>query len=294
MDFHPKEIDLAMISDKRPRVYDYTSFREFLKDSYLFKRKKNPSFTESAFVKQIGLGANSRGYLKLIIQGKRNLTNRTMHGIINCLKFTPKESHYFETLVYYNQAKNDEEKEFYFKRLEQSIGGRHSSAFLVLKSQYNYYSKWYLVAIREVVALKDFVEDEDWIRAKLKNKVTKKQVSDSILDLLNLGLLKRRDDGKLVQSATLVKFSDDETNYTVVQNVHSQFLDCSKEALHEESYNDRSVSHVVISTDESRFKEMREDIKEFRDMINRKYGDCAENKINKVYTLGIQLYPLTN
>lgn len=173
VDFRPKEIDLAKVSDKRPVVYNYTNFRAFLKDSYLYKKKKNPSYTESAFIRQAGLGNNSRGYLKLLVEGKRNLSNRTLHGMLSCLKLNPKEAHYFETLVFYNQAKNEEEKDFYFQRLEKSIGTRDSQAFQILKSQYNLYSKWYLVAIREVIALCDFVEDEEWIRKKLKNRVSK-------------------------------------------------------------------------------------------------------------------------
>lgn len=276
-----------------PTVYDFTDYRKFLKASFLFRRAKNASYSETAFIKAAGFGPNSRGYFSLIMKGKRNLSAKTILGFSQSLKLDEKEAHYFESLVLYNQAKTEKDKSFYFERMKKFIRGSKTRAFELLSSQYNYFSRWYTVAIRELVSHDDFEEDQDWIRKKLRNRISKKQVQEAIADLLNLGMLSRRENGKLYLNDELVQFTDTSLNYTIVNQIHGQMLDLSRESLFMDNYEDRSISNVVLACDSSHFPEIRQEIKEFRRHIMKKYG-ANPQKVDCVLGMGLQLYFLTD
>lgn len=275
-----------------PRVFDHSDYREYLKKALEFKRSKNPSYSESAFLKQAGFGPNSRGYFGLIVNGKRNLSSKSILGFGQALKLNDKEMSYFENLVHYNQADNDKDKAYYFGRVSQAIRGKETKAYELMRSQYNYFYNWYLVAIKELASFADFSEESDWIIKKLRNKVTSKQVKEALEDLTRLGILVRNESGKLIPSNEVIRFTDSSLNYTTVNNIHTQMLEKAGEALVEDSYEDRSVSCVVLSCDSDDFQNIRNDIREFRSQILNKYGVQAK-KVDAVLNLGLQLFHLT-
>ncbi len=278
---------------ERPVIYDYVDYRAFLSDSLLHIQTKNSKYSATAYVRQAGFGENSRGYFNLIMNGKRNLSSSTILGFAKTLKLNEKETFHFENLVHYNQATTEKEKGLYFERINKNMKGKTSKAFELLRSQYNYFSNWYLVAIRELVSTENFKEDYEFISKRLKNKVTKKEIIEAINDLINLGLLARDSKGVLVQSEEFINFTDTSMNYTVVNALHSQMLDRAKESLNEDEYINRSASCVVLATDKDNFDKIREEIKAFREQMMNKYG-TNNAKVDCVLNLGIQLNHITS
>lgn len=117
-------------------------------------------------------------------------------------------------------------------------------------------------------------------------------MQDAIADLITLGLLKRNTEGQLVQAEEFVTFTDNSLNYTVVNALHSQFLEKAKDSLSEDPYANRSASCVVIATEKENFNMIREEIKAFREHILNKYG-ANSGELNCVLNLGIQLNHIT-
>lgn len=278
---------------EKPVIYDYVDYRAFLSDSLQYIQTKNPKYSATAYVRQAGFGENSRGYFNLIMNGKRNLSSSTILGFSRTLKLSEKETFHFENLVHYNQATTEKEKTLYFERISKNMKGKTSKAFELLKSQYNYFSQWYMVAIRELISLDNFKEDYDFIAKKLRNKISKKEIIEAINDLITLGLVARDTNGKLIQSEEFINFTDTSMNYTVVNALHTQFLDKAKETLSEDAYTNRSASCVVIATDKDNFDKIREEIKAFREHIMNKYA-TNNAKVDCVLNLGIQLNHITN
>lgn len=282
----------ATHKNEKPSIYEYVDYRAFLSDSLIHIQSRNPKYSATAYVRQAGFGENSRGYFNLIMNGKRNLSSSTILGFAKTLKLNEKETFHFENLVHYNQATTEKEKSLYFERINKSMKGKTSAAFELLKSQYNYFTNWYMVAIRELISNDNFIEDYDFIAKKLRNKVSKKEIIESINDLIKLGLLERDEKGLLVQADKLINFTDSSMNYTVVNALHSQFLDKAKESLNEDAYENRSASCVVIATDKENFDKIRAEIRAFREHILNKYA-TTNDKVDCVLNLGIQLNHIT-
>ena len=63
-------------------------------------------------------------------------------------------------------------------------------------------------------------------------------------------------------------------------------------SLEEDRYEDRSVSGVLLACDASSFEEIREEIKEFREKILKKYGSRPK-RVDGLMSVGLQLNFLT-
>ncbi|MEK6707071.1 MAG: TIGR02147 family protein, partial [Bdellovibrionota bacterium] len=196
-----------------------------------------------------------------------------------------------ENLVYFNQAKTSKDREYYFQRLSISAHGNESKQFEILRSQYNYYSNWYYVAVREVIALDDFREDPAWVVSMLRHKISKQQASEAIRHLEQLGMIKRNDAGKLVQSEPLVKYPGGIFNH-VIQKFQIEMLERAKESLNDDEYAQRNASSVTLSCDHERVRDIKKCIDEFRDRITLEFG-VNSKKTDSVVQVNVQIFQLT-
>src|SRR5690348_8332036 len=139
---------------KKKSLFEYDNYREFLKDTYLSK-KENKKFSFRVFSRMAGFKAGN--YLKLVMDGERNLTIESIEKFSMALKFNKEESKFFKNLVLFNQASSVDEKNKY---AEQLLYSRVYRKIYPLKElQYRYFSQWYFVPIREMVNLPEFIED---------------------------------------------------------------------------------------------------------------------------------------
>ena len=286
----PKSDHLIRSVKTRPSVFYYTSYRSFLKDYYHYLSHRNPQFSETAFIRKVGYCSSSRGYFGLILKGKRNLSNKSIIGFAQACGMNSKELNYFENLVHFNQAKTSRDKDFYFQRISQVMKNKCPEIHQLLKSQYHYCSHWYVVAMRELVSLDDFKEEPVWIAKRFNYKVTKKQIRQSIEDLLALGLLKRDESGQLRQTDLFLRFEEEEVNFNTLINFHREMMSLAVAAL-DRPYQERSASSVILTCNESDLAAIREEIRNFRTSIISKYG-CRKKGVNQMLAMNIQLFPL--
>ncbi len=92
----------------KPIVFEYLSSREFLKDYYHYRKSIDESFSFQKWSHELGL--KNKTLLRLIIAGKRNVTDFIIDRM--CLQIFEKEIErdYFCHLVIYSQSKSKEEK----------------------------------------------------------------------------------------------------------------------------------------------------------------------------------------
>lgn len=101
---------------KKPQIFKYLDYRLFLADTYTYYKQTTTYFSYRYFSSKAGI--NSSSFLKLVIEGKRGLTDETCEKFIHALRLWGKEGDFFRVLVKYNQAKTPQEKLRNFKDLE--------------------------------------------------------------------------------------------------------------------------------------------------------------------------------
>jgi uncharacterized protein (TIGR02147 family) len=268
-------------------VFTYLNYREFLKDYYEEQKATNPHFSYRYFSRLAGI--KSSAFFKLVIQGDRGLTPSSTQQFLKALKLSKKESRYFEALVLFNQAKNDESKKLYFERL---MTARPSVKFEgIQKDQYEYYTKGYYVTIREMVAMPDFEEDAQWIAKRLNPKITTSQAAHAVEVLERLGFLMRNEEGKLVQNDSAVATDPIVASHEVFR-FQCEMLDKAKDALCNFPVELVELSSVTIPIQPRNIEKIKERIRKFQEdmvsLINKGSDDYSG-----VFQVNMQMFPLT-
>ena len=96
-------------------LFEYMNYRDFLRDYYEEKKREHSFYSFRLFSQKAGF--KSPNFLKLVIDGNRNLSKESVYKFVKALGLNKKESDYFENLVFFNQSESLEEKNAYLARL---------------------------------------------------------------------------------------------------------------------------------------------------------------------------------
>ena len=268
-----------------PDVLQYTNYRVYLQDYYEFKKKTVPAFSLRFFAEKAGL--SSHAHLKLTIDGKRNITKNTVVKLIHGLGLENQRAAYFESLVFFNQAQTDADKQVYYAQLLKA--SPRSKLHKMEKAQFRIFREWHHSAILEMVALKDFRPIPDWISRRLGGLITPAQVTESLKLLVELGLLVKTANGFRQRDPLIT--TDDEVQDLMVKMYHLQMLKLSANMLSALPGPQRDVSALTFSIKREDFPNLKKHLQLMRKELldfSAKAGDAEE-----VVQVNIQLYPLT-
>jgi uncharacterized protein (TIGR02147 family) len=242
-----------------PNLFEYDNYRKFLKDAYLALKAKDKKFSFRYFARVAGF--NSHNFLRLIIEGKSNMSVASAEKMIKFFKLNAEESRFFHSLVLLNQAKTHEEKQTYAKEILRSQTYRRIHPFN--EAKYEFFAHWYVSAVRELVALPGFKEDPAWIARHVVPAIKTSEAKKALEDLLQLGLIKRNDHGTLVQSEALLS-TPPEVSSAYVANWHKEYLKRAAESIELLPREMRDISAVSFGFSKKNINLLKEMIVTFR------------------------------
>jgi hypothetical protein len=97
-------------------VFKYLDYRDFLKDHYESSKKRYEFFSFRYISLKTGLDASF--YLK-VLQKQLHLSLKSIPAIVRFLGFKKNESEYFNLLVRFNRATQEDEVRLYFEKLTE-------------------------------------------------------------------------------------------------------------------------------------------------------------------------------
>ncbi|MBI2082313.1 MAG: TIGR02147 family protein [Deltaproteobacteria bacterium] len=270
-----------------PDLFNYLNYRHFLKDYYReAKEKRGALFSFRTFSRLAGL--KSPNFLKLVMEGKRNLGPQGIRGFSKALHLNKEESSFFEALVNFNQAPNDSERNQWYETLSRSR--RYREIKQIEKDYFVYYSRWYYPAVRELVLLPDFKEDPQWIAERLFPPITPREAKVALELLLELGFLKRNSSGHLIQ-ATRNMTTDREVVSLAIANFHREMIQKAAESIEKTPPEKRDISSLTLALSKEKFEEAKRRIQDFRRELNILLSD--DQKVDSVYQLNFQIFNLS-
>ncbi len=267
--------------------YRYLDFRLYLKDLLRAEKERNKVFSFRYFSRVAGFSSPS--YLKMVMDGQRNLSPSSIHQFAKAFKLGRRETAYFEALVLFNQAKTEKEKDLYFERLSAL---RPTANLRGLeKDQYEYYTQKHFVIIREMVALPHFSNDPEWIAQRLNPPIKAKEVEHALGVLIRLGLLKRDEHGKLAQCDASVTTPPEVVSIEVMQ-FHKAMINDAKEALFAVAPNKRDISALTVPIPLKSMPILKQKLQAFREELLA-FINKGDQNFDEVYQFNIQLFPVT-
>lgn len=270
----------------RPNITEYNDYRAYLRDYYVAEKARRPAFSYRYFARRAG--HTSPNFLKLVIEGKRNLGPASVSAFARALELDADEASFFAELVAFGQAKTDTDKNKHLTRI--TAARNYRKAGKIEGQLFEYLSHWYLPALRELVARPDFVEDPKWIAKELVPAITAKKATDGIKILLNLGLIRRTADGRLERGDPSWT-TGPEPSSKIVEGFHSQMLTLAGEGLGKFSGDERAVSSLVVCVKAKTVAELKRRLTSFQQEL---LALCdADEEPEVVIQIGMQMFPLS-
>jgi uncharacterized protein (TIGR02147 family) len=269
-----------------PDVFRYRDYREFLRAFYDHNKSQGYGFSLRAFSKRARL--RSSNYLKLVMDGDRNLTAEMAVRFAEACALRGQAADYFCELVAFGQAESAAERERAYTRLARFK--RYRKVHRLDRAQDAYHSHWYIPVIRELAARADFSEDPHWIARKLLPQIAPREAAQALAILRELGLLVRGADGRLVQSEPLVQTADGPLGHHLV-TFHRSMLERAAEALDRVPRDDREIASLTLCVTEARMRELKRELERFRDDLLQRFG--ADEDARRVVQVNLQMFPLS-
>lgn len=266
-------------------IFEYSDYREFLRDTYELKKAKNPHFSYRYLAMKAEI--NSSGFFKLIIEGKRNLTKASLLKTCKAFELKAKEAEYFENLVFFNQAKTLDEKNHFFEKL--IFAQKKNKHEPIQRDKFQYFSEWYHPVVRELAVMPHIKGNAEKIAQAIQPSITLQQVRQSLQLLLDLEFLKKKGRGYIQTQPTLTSgsgiYSHDLINYQVKN------LKLAQKAFDIVKANQRLHSSTTLGVSEKTYQLMVKKSRQFREQLQEiaEKDDAPEN----VYLLQMSLFPLS-
>ena len=267
-------------------IYEYIDYRKLLRDLYTEAKERNPNFSYRHIAQKAGF--SSAGFFANILQGKRNISAENIFKFAHLFKLKRHETEYFELLVLFDQAKNHDQKKYYFEKI---LASKRSKITVTDARQYEFYSQWYYTAVREVLDIyrfdgRDFAE----LAKKVSPAITPAQAKKAVELLETMGFIKRGDDGVYRQSDDFITTGYDAPTVAVTNYLVST-IDLAREAIDRYPRDQRSISTLTFSCSAEGYKSIEERLKTFRRELLEIVR--ADKKRDRIYHINFHVYPMS-
>ncbi|HYP77779.1 MAG TPA: TIGR02147 family protein [Polyangiaceae bacterium] len=267
-------------------VYAYLDYRAFLRDFYAAKKAKSAGFSYRSFSKRAGV--SSPNYLKLVVDGQRSLSAKMAEKFAQACGLDADASRYFVHLVAFNQAKTSTERSLHYGKLTSFQHYRQAHKLEIAHAAY--YSDWFMPAIRELAASREFRADPEWIADQLIPNITPLQAARALETLCDLGLLVEDETGRLVQADALLS-TGPETRGLHIAAFHRVMTQRAIESIDLVPPQERDISSLTLCLSRGGLKAFKERIQRVRRELLEL--SALETEPEQVVQINFQLFPLS-
>ena len=269
-------------------VFEYLDYRAYLRAYYTAEKQRRAAFSHRFFSRQAGL--RSPNFLKLVMDGERNLGPETVPKFAKALGLVGEAAAFFTDLVTFTQAESVADKNRAFERI--SASRRFRSARRIEGDLFKYLSHWYNPAVRELAAREDFQENPKWIATQLRPKISTAEAGAALDLLLSLGLLVRdQQSGKIARGEPTLTTEHQTVRSLAVTNFHRQMLERASASIEEIPPSERDLAALTVCVGPATAALVKERIHKFREELTQLCD--ADTSSSIVYQLNIQWFPLS-
>lgn len=263
-------------------IVEYTDFRLYMRDFYE-ERKRCSAFSWREFSKVAGFSSPS--YMKVVCDGKSNLSRIGIERTGAAMGLSGFEMDYFREMVVFGQAESEDKKKETYERM-LTMAKAHKVRVLE-GDLFEYYETWRNPVLRELAPIMPGATPGE-LAKMCYPEVSAQEVQQSLHFLTKAGLLKK-DSENFVQSETSLRGTTDATRlamrgmHRIMSRLATPALELPKEV--------RNFSGVTMGLSRDSFGKIEKVLDECRQKIIEIAAE--EKNIEQVYRLNLQLFPLT-
>lgn len=269
-------------------IFNFSDPVDFLNYALGLKQLNNRRFSLRAWARQLGFINPS--FLSHILKNERKLNLDLAAKITDNLKLKSDAKRYFEYLILFKYSKTMDEKSIYSEMIESIKPEKIKSQQTLSIEEFRIISDWYHTAILEMVELKDFKYDLEYISQRLGGEYSIQEVKKAVERLLDLELLKEIPSGKIKRNKGNSILLENNIPNIAVRHYHKQLLEKAKVAIDSQTINERDIRGTTISIKKKDYNKITEIIKKAHSEI-LKYSTEGEGE--EIYHLSSQFFRLT-
>ncbi len=279
-----------------PQVSDYMDYRQFLKDFYAFKKDQSKAQIRPYNYQVFSAAANikSPNYLKMIIEGRRNLSGDMILKFAKALGLDKAQTEDFKLLVKFTQASDPADRNVFLKQLSEYRVEQKLKSGEIDKKTWDKIPNWVAWIIYAMVDQEGVKFDTRSIRTLLRAKATEDEIEQAIASLVDSGEIVRDPvSGELKKAFNLEQ--PEEIPVALVRKLQAQLMYLGLESLYQDSPTEREFGTLTLSLNKEEFEEIRFKLRQMRKALNKDNAIArGAKKGDRVYQLNLQLFPVTN
>lgn len=294
----------SRVSRERPDLRRYGDYRQFLVEYVAWLREQDSRFSFRSFARRAGF--SSPNYLKLVMDGDRNLAVESAPKFSVGLGLSPEEGEVFACLVALASARHDAARNAIYADLRERTRGDDFA--MLREDQFAVYDHWWVLAVRDMSELPDFVCDAEWIAQRIRPRIRPAMAQKAIDLLLRLGLWARDGDtGRVATTAATLSSGLEPTPVQGlgIRNYHRAHFELAARSLDEVSREERNITSAVVTLDAIGYAEAVDAITKLRrtllDIAARSRevamaGATSHGEVGRdprVYEVLLALFPMT-
>lgn len=280
-----------------PVVTEYMDYRRLLENFYLFRREQTKKNLRPYSYSTFAAAANikSPNYLKMIIEGKRNLSPDMIGRFSKAMNLTKDHSDQFRMLVLFNQSMEPSERNLLLKglsdlRLRQQVksGEIDKKTAARLPS----WVAWVLYALLDQEGVNFKVES---LREVLRGKAKADEIDAALQSLIASGeIAVDEKTGRFVKSLKRMETPED-IPVALIRKLQAQLMLLGLESLYQDSPTEREFGTLTVALTQNEFEELRFKLRQMRKQVHK---DISINRMSspgeRVYQMNLQLFPVTD
>lgn len=279
-----------------PQVSEYLDYRQYLQDFYLYKRSQTKNqlrpYTYSVFAAAADI--KSPNYLKMIIEGKRNLSEDMIMKFSKALGHNKARSVEFRLLVLFNQTTDPAERNLLLKELtEVRVEGKIKSGEIDQKT-WDKVPSWVTWVVYAMIDQEGVSFQTDELKGLLRGKARADEIEEAIEKLIASGDVVKDETGKLKKSRALTEGAD-EIPVALIRKLQAQLMLLGLESIYEDNPTEREFGTLTMALTKAEFEEIRFKLRQMRKQLHKDNSIARMNSLGeRVYQLNLQLFPVTN
>lgn len=282
---------------KAPVISDYMDYRKYLADFYLFRREQTKTDLRPYNYQMFSAAANIKSpqYLRLIIDGKRNLSDDMVAKFAKALNLGRDHTDELRVLVHFTQATDPAERNRHLKALMELRVSQKIKSGEIDSKAFEQIPGWVAWILYSMTDLKNVKFDIQSLKQLLGEKATQDEIQQALNKLLESGQLVRDPETNEVKKARPLMENADNIPVALVRKLQAELLYLGMESLFQDEPLEREFGTVTLSLTEKEFEEIKFKLRQIRKQLTKDNSIArAQNPGERIYQLNIQLFPVTH
>lgn len=279
-----------------PVLGEYADFRLYLRAVYEYRRQTEGTglrpYSYSTF--SAAADIKSPNYLKLIIEGRRNLSEDMMGRFARALRLNRDETLEFKALVRYGQSMDPSERNQRLKELADLRAQREFDSGDVDPKAWDKVPGWIGWVLYAMADQAGVEFDPEKLQRLFRAKAGVDDIRDSIRKLVESGEFEQDATTGKVRKARQSMETPQDLPVALIRKLQAELIYLGIESLFRDSPKEREFGAITLALTQEEFEHVRLEVRQLRKRLHRDIGVKREAvKGDRVYQLNIQLFPVT-